>query len=69
MEMSLEAQNEVFTAADLLLDVPRMRLTAPGRSLEELTPTEFELLTALARHPGRITTRSQFIGCHPWRCF
>lgn len=61
MEMSSETQNEVFTAADLLLDVPRMRVTAPGRSLEELTPTEFELLTALARHPGRIFTRSQLL--------
>jgi DNA-binding response OmpR family regulator len=61
MEMSSETQNEVFTAADLLLDVPRMRVTVSGRSLEELTPTEFELLTTLARHPGRIFTRSQLL--------
>jgi len=42
------------------IDVPRMRVTAAGRSVE-LTPTEFQLLVALARQPGRIFTRSQLL--------
>ena len=56
-----EADSEVFRAADLTLDVPRMRVTAEGRDLEELTPTEFELLVAMARHPGRVFTRAQLL--------
>jgi len=52
---------EVIHAADLTLDVPRMRLTAPDRPIEELTPTEFILLAAMARSPGRIFTRAQLL--------
>jgi DNA-binding response OmpR family regulator len=52
---------EIIQAADLTLDVPRLRVTAGDRQLEQLTPTEFELLTALARQPGRVFTRSQLL--------
>ncbi len=52
---------EVIHAADLTLDVPRMRVTAPGREIEELTPTEFTILSAMARSPGRIFTRAQLL--------
>ena len=55
------ADNQVFRAADLTLDVPRMRVMAADRNLEELTPTEFELLVAMARHPGRVFTRAQLL--------
>ncbi len=61
MENYSESGTELIYAADLTLDVPRMRLSAPDRELEELTPTEFELLAAMARHPGRIFTRSQLL--------
>jgi two-component system, OmpR family, alkaline phosphatase synthesis response regulator PhoP len=61
MENLSQAGVEVFRAADLTLDVPRMRVTAENRELEELTPTEFELLVAMARHPGRVFTRSQLL--------
>ena len=61
MENYSEANNEVFHAADLTLDVPRMRVTAMGRDVEGLTPTEFELLVAMARHPGRVFTRAQLL--------
>jgi DNA-binding response OmpR family regulator len=37
-----------------------MRTEVDGRAVE-LTPTEFTLLTALARQPGRIFTRSQLL--------
>jgi len=61
IETYSEAGTETIRAADLTLDVPRMRVSAPDRDLEELTPTEFELLAALARHPGRVFTRAQLL--------
>ena len=52
--------DEIIRAADLVLDVPRLRLTIDHR-LIELTPTEFQLLATLARQPGRIFTRAQLL--------
>jgi len=52
--------SDVIRAGDVTLDVPRMRVTAGGREVE-LTPTEFQLLAALAREPGRVFTRSQLL--------
>jgi two-component system, OmpR family, alkaline phosphatase synthesis response regulator PhoP len=60
----MDASNEnteVIRAADLMLDLARMRVTAPGRPIEELTPSEFELLAALARRPGQVFTRSRLL--------
>ena len=54
------ALGEIVHAGDVTLDIPRMRTDVAGRSVE-LTPTEFTLLTALARQPGRIFTRSQLL--------
>jgi two-component system alkaline phosphatase synthesis response regulator PhoP len=54
------APRDVLRAADLTLDVPRMRLTVGDRPVE-LTATEFQLLAALARQPGRIFTRAQLL--------
>ncbi len=51
---------EIVRVADVELDVPRMRATIGQRSVE-LTPTEFQLLAALAREPGRIFTRGQLL--------
>jgi DNA-binding response OmpR family regulator len=51
---------DVIRAGDLILDVPRMRVTAGGAPVE-LSPTELQLLTALARHPGRVFTRGQLL--------
>ena len=61
METYSEMGSEIIHAADLTLDVPRMRVSAEGRALEELTPTEFELLAAMAKHPGRVFTRAQLL--------
>ena len=61
METYRAPETEIIQVADLTLDVPRLRLTAAGRSLEELTPTEFQLLATLARSPGRVFTRSQLL--------
>jgi DNA-binding response OmpR family regulator len=61
MENYTESNADMIQAADLTLDVPRMRVIALGRAVEELTPTEFELLVAMARHPGRVFTRAQLL--------
>ena len=51
---------EVIRAADVTIDVPRMRVTAADRPVE-LTPTEFQLLATLAARAGRMFTRSQLL--------
>ncbi len=55
-----DAGAETIRAADLTLDVPRMR-AAVGERVVDLTSTEFQLLAALARQPGRIFTRAQLL--------
>jgi two-component system, OmpR family, alkaline phosphatase synthesis response regulator PhoP len=55
-----EADDQVLRAGDLTLDVPRLRVEVAGRAVL-LTATEFLLLTALARQPGRVFTRSQLL--------
>ena len=57
---SANAQADIIRAADVTLDVPRMRVTVGARDAE-LTPTEFQLLATLAREPGRIFTRAQLL--------
>jgi len=52
--------SQVIRAANLILDAPRMRVTVDGRAVE-VTPTEFQLLAALVRQPGRIFTRAQLL--------
>jgi len=47
-------------AGDLALDVPRLRVTVAGR-LVDLTATEFAILAAMAREPGRVFPRSQLL--------
>jgi two-component system, OmpR family, alkaline phosphatase synthesis response regulator PhoP len=61
IESHSDVEPEIVRAADLTLDVPRLRVTASGREVKELTPTEFELLAAMARHPGRVFTRAQLL--------
>ena len=46
--------------ADVEIDVPRMRVTVGERPVD-LTATEFQLLAALAREPGRVFTRGQLL--------
>ena len=52
---------EVLRVGDMTLDLPRMRAEVAGRPVADLTATEFQLLAALARQPGRIFTRSQLL--------
>ncbi|HYI67332.1 MAG TPA: response regulator transcription factor [Candidatus Limnocylindrales bacterium] len=52
--------DDVLRVGELELDVPRMRLEVAGRVVE-LTATEFTLLAAMARQPGRVFTRAQLL--------
>ena len=45
---------------DLTLDAARLSVSREGRAID-LTPTEFQLLATLARHPGRVFTRAQLL--------
>jgi DNA-binding response OmpR family regulator len=47
-------------AADVEIDPRRMQVAVSGRPVD-LTPTEFQLLSALAREPGRVFTRGQLL--------
>jgi len=49
-----------FDVADLTIDAAKMRVERNG-TLLDLTATEFQLVSALARHPGRVYTRSQLL--------
>ena len=52
--------SDIINAGDLTLDIPRMRVSREGHQIG-LTATEFALLAALARQPGRVFTRSQLL--------
>ena len=51
---------ETVHAGDVVLDLPRMRTEVDGTAVE-LTPTEFQLLAAMVREPGRVFTRGQLL--------
>jgi len=53
-------QAGVIRIADLVIDVDRMAVTR-GRDAVDLTATEFQLLSAMARQPGRVFTRAQLL--------
>jgi two-component system alkaline phosphatase synthesis response regulator PhoP len=50
----------VIQAGDLTIDVDRMAVTR-GADTIDLTPTEIQLLAALARQPGRVFTRARLL--------
>ena len=54
------AATSTLHAGDLVLDLSRMRLMRAGEPVE-LTATEFTLIAAMARSPGRVFTRSQLL--------
>lgn len=51
---------DIIRAADITIDLPRHAVMR-GEELIDLTPTEFSLLAALAREPGRVFTRLQLL--------
>ncbi len=52
---------DVLEVGMLRIDSPRMRVSSGGNPVE-LTATEFQLLSTLAREPGRVFSRSQLLG-------
>ncbi|MGQ0601457.1 MAG: response regulator transcription factor [Anaerolineales bacterium] len=53
-------ETDNIRAGDLTLDRTRYRAELPGREIP-LTPTEFEILAALAAQPGRVFSRAQLL--------
>lgn len=53
-------QAEVLRALDLVIDLQAHALTRAGETIE-LTPTEFNILAAFVRHPGRAYSRAQLL--------
>jgi DNA-binding response OmpR family regulator len=51
---------EIIRTGDLTLDIPRREVRIDGKAIV-LTATEFDLLHALARQPGRVFTRQQLL--------
>jgi two-component system catabolic regulation response regulator CreB len=47
-------------AGDLTIDIDRREVRIAGEEVR-LTPTEFDLLVALAEHPGRVLSREQLL--------
>ena len=50
-------ESDVLKAGDLVMDIPRRRVTRKGEKIE-LSPREFEVLQILMTEPGRTFTRS-----------
>jgi two-component system alkaline phosphatase synthesis response regulator PhoP len=55
-----ETPREVIRAGDVTLDLGKLRASV-GERIVDLTGTEFQLLVALARSPGRVLTRAQLL--------
>jgi len=49
-----------IVAGEIRIDLERRLVTVGGEPVE-LTPTEFDLLAVLARHPGRVFTRVELL--------
>lgn len=55
-----EGEPDQIQAGDLIIDVPRHRVTVGDQEVQ-LTTTEFKLLTALARRQGRVQSRETLL--------
>jgi two-component system alkaline phosphatase synthesis response regulator PhoP len=51
---------DVIRIGDLVIDLPRLKVTR-GNTPIDLTTTELQLLSKMARHPGRVFTRGQLL--------
>jgi len=59
-DTGVTAGGDVIRRGDLTIDLSRMRVTR-GPVTIDLTPTECQILAAMARRPGRIFTRAQLL--------
>ena len=55
-----QSPRDLIRVGDLELNLPSMQLTIAGRPVE-LTQTEFQLLSTMARQPGRVFSRAQLL--------
>lgn len=55
-----EGDPQLLRRGAMEIDLPRMRVTMDGRTVE-LTATEFQLLATMARRPGQVFTRGQLL--------
>jgi DNA-binding response OmpR family regulator len=55
-----ETSSDIITVSDIQIDVNRHTVIVSGQSVE-LTTSEFDLLVALARYPGRVFSRAQLL--------
>jgi DNA-binding response OmpR family regulator len=55
-----EQASPPIVSGDVRIDLERRLVTVSGQKVE-LTPTEFDLLVVLARHPGRVFTRLELL--------
>jgi len=53
-------RGDFVRAGAITLDLPRMKTTVDDRAVE-LTPTEFQILATMAKHPGRVFTLAQLL--------
>lgn len=60
VEARSAANHDHLTVGDLSVDVPRMRVLR-GETPIDLTATEFQILVAMAREPGRVFTRANLL--------
>jgi two-component system alkaline phosphatase synthesis response regulator PhoP len=54
------ASSDILRVLDVVIDVPRMQVSV-NEAPVALTASEFQLLLALARQPGRLFTRAQLL--------
>ena len=57
---SAPTRTDHILIADLEIDIPRMRILRDRQPID-LTATEFQIVTTLAREPGRVFTRAQLL--------
>ena len=55
-----EDEAQVLRRGTMEIDAPRMRVTIDGSAID-LTATEFQLLSTMARRPGQVFTRGQLL--------
>jgi len=55
-----QSPRDLIRVGDIELNLPSMQLTIAGRPVE-LTQTEFQLLSTMARQPGRVFSRAQLL--------
>jgi len=61
MNLMAATPNHVFTLKDLMIDYDRRQVLVNGRNIH-ITQTEFNILSFLSRHTGKVMTYSAIIG-------